>query len=722
MNKLGSASEIGMRVGLGLIMSAFLGAAGLVMGSAPCHAEGFRGARTQVEWLSETESIQPGKPFWTALRMKMDEGWHTYWRNPGDSGIATEIRWDMPEGFKAGEIQWPAPKRIDLEPLAVYAYEGEILLLVQITPPENLVPDETLTLKARVYWLECEVNCIPGDALLSLTLPVRPENPKADPRWAQPFQLARSQLPLIASEWRVSAETGRDYFRLRITQADPKARLGRVSFFPYSDKLIHHPARQTFRASDEGYELFVRRSNLSQGEVPALEGILVSEEGWRGPGSEKVLEVSVPAPSADDSAWRPAEESSFGALWGAFFFAFAGGLLLNLMPCVFPVISLKILHIVENARASRSRRLALGWTFTLGVLVSFWILAGALLFLRAAGQEVGWGFQLQNPAVVLALALLFFVLAINLFGFFEVGLFLTKSGAAVSGRGGFGGVFLNGVLATVVATPCTAPFMGSALGFAMTRSAPEALLVFTGLGLGMASPYLILSAFPQWVQKLPKPGAWMEQLKKILGFFLLVTAFWLAWVFQIQAGSKALAGLVLSAAILFAACFFYGRIQRRAAGSAFWVLVLFFLGAACAALPLSLQKNSEETSIMSEGGWEKFSQARLDALRSAGEPVFIDFTAAWCLTCQVNKKTALNLPEIRALFKKYGITLLKADWTSRDPEITRALAAFGRSSVPLYVLYPRGTDAQAVLLPEILTPSAVARALELNLGRKEVRE
>jgi len=700
----------------GVLLFSFL----LTLPFSAC-AEVVSSEHTEVELVSETLSIQPGVPFWAALRMKMDERWHTYWRNPGDSGIPTEIRWQLPEGFSAGETQWPAPKKVDLPPLAVYAYEDEVFLLAKITPPAGLIPGPQQTLKAQAFWLECEVNCIPGDASLSLELPVSAETPEPDLRWVEAFARARSELPLSSSDWSVKAEANETQIRIFISQAEASLPLKNVSFFPYDEKLIHHPAPQYFSAVPGGYELIVERSKLRKGAVDSLRGILVSKEGWRGSGSEKSLEINVPAPLVE-TRWAGGEAGSMTAVF-AVLLAFAGGLLLNLMPCVFPVISLKILHFVETARESRGRMLMQGGAFTLGVLVSFWILAGALLILRSAGQEIGWGFQLQNPGVVAALACLFFVLALNLFGFFEVGLSLTSAGSGVSRHSGLSGVFFNGVLATVVATPCTAPFMGSALGYAVTRSAAEALVIFTALGAGMAAPYLLLCAFPQWIRKLPKPGKWMDQLKKIFGVFILATALWLLWVLDLQAGRSALKGLAAGWVLLFTAGFFYGRLQRQADRKNLPALFLILmLGAGGAAMPFFFLNSSN--TVSREGsygsGWEKFSEVRLSELREAGRPVFVDFTAAWCLTCQVNERVVLDSSRVRERFEALGVTLLKADWTSRDPEITRALAGHGRSSVPFYVLYGTEKGAKPVYLPEILTAPVVLEALEKLSGGRAI--
>lgn len=683
-------------------------------------------SHTDAELFSEVRSIQPGTPFWVALRLKMDQRWHTYWRNPGDSGIPTELRWKLPEGFTAGPLLWPYPVRVDLPPLAVYAYEGEVLFLTQITPPATLAPGQSQALRAQAYWLECEVNCIPGDASLELELPVRPETPETNPVHAEDFARARSRMPLTSSEWQVTAQGSAKQilFRLKPPAGDFN-KISGVSFFPYDEKLIQHPAAQRFRETPEAYELLVERSSLQPGVPGRIEGILVSREGWRGANSEKALEIDLPVDAAEGKGWsdlfRPGTTLGLALL-----LAFAGGLILNLMPCVFPVLSLKILHFVEQARQHRTHIFLQGVNFTAGVLVSFWVLAGALIFFRSAGHEIGWGFQLQSPPVVISLVLLFFIFALNLFGVFEVGLSVSGAAGKASRKTGKLSVFLNGVLATTVATPCTAPFMGAALGFAVTRPAAEAMLVFTSVGAGMSAPYLLLSAFPQLLKSLPKPGPWMVKLKKILAIFLLLTAMWLAWVLNIQSGQKALIGLLSGLFFLSSACWIYGAKIQRSQANPFWrwaAILLFCFGAAVSFTGLlgGGQRIHTGEGFASGLRWENFSEARLSALRREGKPALVDFTAAWCLTCQVNERVALGAEKVKERLKSEEVVLLKADWTSRDAEITRALAGYGRNSVPLYVLYGRG-QGEPVFLPEILTPSGVLDILDKVFPKKDSNE
>ncbi len=679
-------------------------------------------SHTEAELIAEVRSIQPGTPFWTAVRLKMDDRWHTYWRNPGDSGIPTEVRWKLPEGFTAGPLVWPYPQKVDLPPLSVYAYEGEVLLLTRITPSQALVPGQNQTLQAQVYWLECEVNCIPGDALLTLELPVRVETPETDASRVESFARARAHVPLASSEWQVTAEGSEKQILFHLKPPGGNAyKISEVSFFPYDEKLIQHSVPQRFRESSGGYEILIERSSLQQGIPERLQGILVSKEGWRGQASEKALEVDLPLEKAEGEDWGnfPQAGTTFRI---ALLFAFAGGLILNLMPCVFPVLSLKILHFVEQARAHRTHIFLQGVIFTAGVLVSFWMLAGTLIFLRSAGLEIGWGFQLQSPPFVISLALLFFIFALNLFGVFEAGLSVSGAAGKSSRQSGKMAVFLNGVLATAVATPCTAPFMGAALGFAITRPAWEALCVFTSLGLGMASPYLFLSAFPQFLKALPKPGPWMVKLKKWMGIFLLMTAAWLAWVLSVQSGPPALLGLSAGFLFLGAACWIYGAKIQRPGAKPFWrwaaILTLSLgVGMSYAGLLGKRQAVQAEETFSSGLKWERFSEARLSSLLEEGHPVLIDFTAAWCLTCQVNERTALGAGKVKDRLMSEKIILMKADWTSRDAAITRALAGYGRSSVPLYVLYGRGST-DPVFLPEILTPSGVLGVLDKVFPKK----
>lgn len=672
-------------------------------------------AHTEAELVSEVTSVQPGSSFWIALRLKMEPRWHTYWRNSGDSGLPTRLDWQLPEGFKAGPLQWPYPERVDLPPLTVYAYEGEVFLLTQISVPGDAVPGSETALKAQAHWLACEVNCIPGEADLELRLPVLASVPLADTRHAESFAAFRAKLPLSSSDWTFSAGASGSIIRIGLMPPPENAyTLSRVSFFPYDNDWIDHASAQKFQRTSRGFELTLKRSRLSRKVPDFAAGVLVAAEGWRGPGSEKALEISVPITAA---AGEPAPQGTTFPL--ALLFAFAGGLILNLMPCVFPVLSIKILNFVEQAQERKIHPGLHGLVFTLGVLVSFWLLAGALLILRAGGKEIGWGFQLQSPMVLAALTLLFFYLALSLFGLFEIGAGLAGLGNLAMGRSGLWDSFAGGVLATVIATPCTAPFMGVALGFAVTAPAPVSMAVFTSLGLGMAFPYQLLSCFPALLRFVPRPGAWMVHLKRVMGLALLATAAWLGWILDLQKGRMASALLGGACLLMLAGLALVNHTVSNPGNGKFrrWggyglvlagILAAFSAARMTTTAPLPVSK-----AVVPAAGlaWETYSPERLDFLLREGTPVFLDFTAAWCLTCHVNEKAALEAARVREAFREKGIVLMKADWTSRDETVTRALASYGRSSIPLYVLYGPGPSASPVLLPEILTPDIVLKTL-----------
>jgi DsbC/DsbD-like thiol-disulfide interchange protein/cytochrome c biogenesis protein CcdA len=606
-----------------------------------------RDVHVEAQLIAEGNSIAPAQSFWVALRLKMDSQWHVYWKNPGDSGTPPKIKWHLPEGFKAGDIQWPYPTKIDQPPLRTYGYEEEVFLLVKIDPPSQLT-GETVTLKARTDWLMCKIECIPGRAELEFQLPVSSEPPQPNSPWIKHFADTRARLPLEESGWAIAAQDHNRTLTIRLNNPDAY-KLSDVYFFPERDDLINHADEQILKEVPGGYELAVTRSNLFTKPLTRLKGILVSKEGWRGPDTEAALTVDIPVGAPTQTPLK---------LPAALLFAFIGGLILNLMPCVLPVLSLKVLGLIKQAGEDRSKMRLHGLIFTAGVVVSFWVLAGILIALRAAGQQIGWGFQFQSPPFLIFLSLVFLIFALNLFGVFEI------AGPQINAprKQGMTGIFLNGVLATITATPCTAPFMGTALGFALSQSPQVALGIFTSLGLGMSSPYLLLTFFPPLLRLLPKPGPWMIKFKKFLGVLLLATVVWLLWVLGTQVG---------------------------------------FLKDGPA---------SQETSS-AKIVWQNYSPELIEQLRAENKIVFLDFTARWCLTCQVNERIALDNAKVVEKFKELGVVAVKADWTSYDETITRALAAFGKNSIPLYVLYPKDQK-EPVILPEIITPGTVLEALK----------
>lgn len=666
------------------------------------------------ELISEVESIQPGQPFWVALRLEMEEHWHTYWRNAGDAGLQTTIDWTLPEGFEASDIYWPHPQKIYLDDLANYGYEGETFLLVKITPPATIDQNE-IELKAKADWLVCKIECLPGGAEYSLTLPVKNETPTTSEKWQQDFADTRFQLPLKDSGWKITSVKNEENVKIFISPPDENTSVEKIQFFPFEGGIYNNAADQNFKETDYGFELTIPYDDFKVSEPDSLKGILVSSYGWRVEDTEKALEVTIPF--GEDVAVSNTEESS---VWLALLFAFIGGMILNLMPCVLPVLSIKIMGFVQQAGEDKKKILNHGLMFTLGVLISFWILAGALVALRAGGQELGWGFQLQSPTFLIILSVFLFLFALNLFGVFEIGTSLMSVGSKSASKSGSGGAFMSGVTATVVATPCTAPFMGTALGFAIAQPAFVTMAIFTSLAVGMAFPYLLLSIFPAWLKYLPKPGSWMETLKQFMGFPLAATVIWLAWVLGLQTGSDGVAALLIALLLASLGVWIYGKWGTftstntvKLVSRTFAIILIaagLFFGITSAT---SSVKTVSETISNSEDGikWEKFSQSKLDELRSAGTPVFIDFTAAWCLTCQVNERVAINTSDVIKKFDEKNIVALKADWTSRDDEITKALAKFGRNSVPLYVLYAENLD-EPIVLPEVLTSGIVLETLE----------
>lgn len=677
-----------------------------------------------TEFIAEMNSIQPGQPFWVALRMKMDEHWHTYWRNPGDSGLPTEIEWTLPEGFKAGEIQWPYPQKIVLEMLATYGHEGEIFLMTEITPPATLSINQQIDIHAYATWLVCDEICLPGESNYTITLPVKNEPSEADKKWTDAFAEAREKLPVSIDEWKIAFSLTDSTVLLHATPPVWfTGSLSEVAFYPFGESLIDYVSPQQLHHTAEGYLLTMARSIYMPSTPEKVEGVLMSGDGWRGEGSEKAMVImaamdeSLPAPIA--AAIKIDGEMT--SIWLALAFAFIGGLILNLMPCVLPVLSIKILGFVHQASDTNSKSWQHGLMFTGGVLLSFLSLAGALIAFRAGGEQFGWGFQLQSPLFLVIVSSFIFLFGLSLFGVFEIGTSMAGIGGKVDNKSGLGGSFLSGIMATLVATPCTAPFMGPALGFALTQSAGQSLLIFAFLGLGMAAPYMILTSVPSLLKFVPKPGAWMESFKQFMGFMMMATVVWLVWVLSLQTDPNLVAIVLCLFVLLGLSGWIFGRWGGIAASNRSRLIaracaVIIMAGSLTATLSIMPASSSSQVARVSSDSsgleWEPFSQQRVDELRTAGQPVFIDFTAAWCLSCQVNNRIALHNNQVVEKFESLGVTVIKADWTSRDPAITQALARFGRNSVPLYVLYTGDPDAQPEILPEILTPGIVLEALE----------
>jgi thiol:disulfide interchange protein/DsbC/DsbD-like thiol-disulfide interchange protein len=695
-----------MRIAMGGVVVRVLVAALLLAGgaSAALAAADAPEPRVRVELVSEVSEIPAGRSFWIGLRQRIEPGWHTYWKNPGDSGEPPRIEWAPAPGFTLGEFAWPHPERIRVGPAMSYGYSGEIVLPIPVTAPRDLAPGARVTLRGQASWLVCEKICIPEEAPVALTLPVTRGEPRPDARGAALIAAARRAVP-VTSPWPASFSATRETVTLNVAAPDlTSERIADIAFYPAGWGAIENAAAQRMRTSASGITLELARGPLPDALNGPLEGVLVIAEKLDGAVARHAFVVSA-APVAGAGAL---------SLLTALALALAGGIVLNLMPCVLPVLSVKTLALVRHAEGHGAALRRHGLVYTVGVLASFAVVAGVLLVLRAGGAQLGWGFQLQSPVFVTLLALVLFALALSLSGVLVIGGRFTGAGQALAGRSGYAGTFFTGALATVAATPCTAPFMGAALGYAVTQSWATALLVFEALGLGLALPFLILTLVPAWRRALPAPGAWMVRLQQLLAFPLYATVAWLVWVVSQQAGPQGVAGALAGLFVIGFAAWLY---QASRSAHARWRRAATLAAIALAAVSVALGALAGATSsaarvTTTSAGWEPFSPARLAELRAAGKPVFVNVTAAWCITCLVNERVALGSRAVTDAFARNGVTALKADWTRRDPSITQVLGAFGRNGVPLYLVYPAGAGRPPTVLPQILSETIVLNALD----------
>jgi thiol:disulfide interchange protein/DsbC/DsbD-like thiol-disulfide interchange protein len=731
-----------------------------------------------AELITETSSLQIGKPFEVALHLHMDPDWHTYWINPGDAGLATTIKWTLPPGIQsAGPIQWPTPEKHSMGPLTTYGYGGDVYLLTTFRPISALAGylPHHLDIRAHVDWLVCQEACIPGKADLTVPLDFDNKPTAPDPAREAFFQAARDRLPVPNASWGNWGVTGAyrgDQLILHFTSTGNLLPGGRLSFFVEQPNVVDPKSieLQPDGGSVGPTEMKMHVSLVQNGEKPDhLSGVLVSDQliiqGTHHPifgdhsaisiasfpvtgGTSPPSAASAPVTTNASSAALPATPVAVGSnpsvtpgapssnpataatpypenatsssngptLAAVLGFAFLGGLVLNLMPCVLPVLSLKVFSLIRHAGDHSGSAWKQGAAFTAGVVISFWVLAGLLIVLESAGQHLGWGFQMQSPGFVLALTFLFFLLGLNLFGVFELGTSLVGLDAkATSHLAGLPSSFANGALAVLAATPCTAPFMGSAVGFAAGQPAFISLLVFTVLALGMAAPYLALTVFPGALRLVPKPGAWMEALRQFMGFLLMGTVIFLVYVFGALVGTDdvpMLLGTLLLAAL---AAWIFGRgtgpVHSSATRLVSTVAALLLLTGAIAEGARLTHDVPDTTASTASGGWQVYSPAAVQQALTTGHPAFVDFTAAWCLSCKVNEKVALDIDSTKKLFAQRHVALFRGDWTHSDPQITKTLREFNRDGVPLYLFYSSKNPTQPTVLPAVLTPDIVRDAV-----------
>ncbi len=667
-------------------------------------------AQVKVELVATETSVQPGRPITVALRLDHEPEWHSYWINPG-TGYPTSLVWELPEGWTAGEIQWPTPHVVKDRKgnITGNGYEGVTYLPVVLIPPANAKPGEIVTIRALAEWLMCADVCIPGEAKVALDLPIAGDAPQPAAGRGAEAAAAVASLPRKVPGWDLQANRSGQTITLQLKAgADaPRSDPTELWFFAEDGFIQYDRPQATRRVASGEYVIEMPVSLATSQTTERLVGVLASKSGWLASGDLPGMMIDLPIGTVSTDL-AGATSGTTTSLLGTLALAALGGLILNLMPCVFPVLGIKILGFVNQAGSDRKRVVMHGLVFTLGVLLSFWALAGALAVLRAGGDQLGWGFQLQSPGFVYALAIVLLVFALNMSGVFEFGLRATGVGSSLQMKSGYSGSFFTGVLATVVATPCSAPFLAPALGAALALPVAESFAIFTAIALGLAAPYLLLSIFPQAIRILPRPGAWMETFKQFMAFPLYATVAALVWVLAGQLSEGGMLMALLGLVVIAMGVWLYGRWNAPGAkpgrvrfgliGGALLVFAGLWTGWPKAAAPGDLV-------------WEPWSVEAVARLRAEGRPIYVDFTARWCATCQTNKKLVFGSDEVRQVFADRKIVALKADWTNKDSAITEELAKWNRSAVPFNLVYLPG-ETEPQVLPELLTPSIVLAAFE----------
>ncbi len=676
-------------------------------------ASGLTAQHVTASLVATEASVQSGRPITVAIRLEHEAHWHTYWLNPG-TGYPTSIAWQLPPGWTAGEIQWPSPRiiRDSKGNITGNGYEGVTYLPITLTPPVDLKPGESVALRAQVDWLMCADVCIPGDARVALTLPIRAEPPTPATGHGAEAAASLHSLPDTVPGWAITATRSGALTTLSLTAgAEAPVKDPANLWFFAADGFIQYDKPQNVRRGAAGEILLdLPISDAADQTIARLTGVLTSSASWLAGTTLPGLRIDVPLVAAavpPASLTANATPAASTSLLGTLALAFVGGLILNLMPCVFPVLGIKILGFVNQSGNNRRLITLHGVAFTVGVLLSFWALAGALAVLRAGGDQLGWGFQLQSPAFVFALAGVMLVFALSMSGVFEFGLGATGVGANLQMKDGYSGSFFTGVLATIVATPCSAPFLAPALGAALALPTAESFVVFTAIALGLSVPYLLLSIFPQAVKVLPRPGAWMETFKQAMAFPLYSTVGYLVWVLAGQTTESGLLMTLLGLTVIAMAAWLYGR--YHAPGSTGGRMRFGLIGG-LALLTVGGWLGWPRAAAPTDLVWEAWSPERVTELRAQGRTIYVDFTARWCATCQTNKKVVFSSAEVLATFADRNVVALKADWTNQDARITAELAKWNRSAIPFNLVY-RADRPEPQVLPELLTPQIVLDAL-----------
>lgn len=717
---------------LRLPLIALLALTGLPAGSAHAQSVPVRDKNVEARLVASVSTIQPGVPFTLGLQFTIDRTWHTYWANPGDTGIPTSLNLTLPEGFTAGPLQFPVPKKFITDygfgvKEAGFGYETSVIHPMTITPPATLTPGQKVTLSGKAGWLMCDPNtCVPGKADLSITLEVGAT--AAPSPEATAIEAAVAKLPSPVAAPMKAALEGANVVLTATIPAGSIPEGAKLAFHPLKNQVLDPFADPTVTVAGETVTISgPKHESLTAApaefagvlavEVPGKKtGFELSTSGVTATAAPKATEPATPAadpgkaPEPKSSGASTPEDLPFGGgLFGVLLAAFLGGIILNVMPCVFPVISLKVMSFVGQAGEDRKKVFAHSAVFALGILVFFWALTIMMLVIKSAsGGEVGWGAQLQFPGVVIGLIVIMVLVAMSLFGVFEIGASMTAVGGDLANKSGYAGSFWSGALAVLLATPCTAPLMAPAIGFALSQSAPVMFLVFTTLGLGLAAPYFLFAIFPKLLDVLPAPGAWMETFKQFMGFPMLAVVVWLSGVLSKQLNTAGLQWALAAVLLVALAGWIYGRFggfdrSTTARMKGRLTAILVFLLALGVAWDASAKRPPANTIDIAEV---------IAKHRAEGKHVFVDFTAEWCVTCKVNKRVAINTETVQNAFKENNVTFVTADWTNEDPSITKLLAEFGRAGVPFYLLYPSDTGKEPIRFGDgILTQGAILEAI-----------